>query len=64
MSRLRPIAASRIKAAVKAAEEAGLRVGAIELQPDGTIKVTAASETKIVVILSPLEQWEGRRGAR
>ena len=41
-----------------------MRVGAIELQPDGTIKVTAASETKIDVILSPLEQWEGRRGAR
>jgi hypothetical protein len=42
MTRVRPIAASRIKAAVKAAEDAGVRVGAIEVQPDGTIRVEIA----------------------
>lgn len=45
MSRVRPIAPSRIKAAVKAAEDAGVRVGAVEVRPDGTIRMTAANET-------------------
>lgn len=63
MPRLRRITPSRIKAAVKAAEDAGLRVGRVEIDRDGKIILIAAVDAQKQV-QSPLEEWESRRGAR
>jgi hypothetical protein len=49
--------------AIRAAETAGMRVGRIDINPDGGITVVAASEVAPPPV-SDIEAWKARRDAR
>lgn len=57
--------ASDVTRAVKATVAAGLDVGRVEVQPDGTITVIAKGhEAGVNSGLSLLDQWKENRNAR
>jgi hypothetical protein len=65
MARASRIAPARITTAVKAVEDAGVRIGTVEVLPDGTIKVTALDEARERGDKKDLfEIWRARRGPR
>lgn len=49
--------------AVKAAQAAGLDVGAVEISPDGTIRVKVAGDNNTEEPTSPFDQWKANRHA-
>jgi hypothetical protein len=49
--------------AVKAAQAAGLDVGAVEISPDGTIRVKVGGDKYTEEPASPFDQWKATRDA-
>lgn len=53
---------SDVERAVKAALNAGLAVGAVELTPDGTIRIVGANQPEPAKE-SPFDHWKAMRNA-
>lgn len=58
-----PFRQSDVTRAIRAAEVAGLRVGRVEITPEGGINVVVAPEAAQVE-LTPLQKWRAERDAR
>lgn len=54
-----------VERAVKAARNAGMDVGALEITKDGTIRViVGALMAESLTVTTPLEKWKAERDAR
>jgi Tfp pilus assembly PilM family ATPase len=49
--------------AIRAAEQAGLRVGVVEIAPDGTIRVLTQQDKQNEAAL-PFDAWKDKHNAR
>lgn len=54
---------SDVKRAVKAARGAGVTVGAVEVTPNGTIRIVSASGEADAAPASPFDRWKVRQNA-
>lgn len=49
---------SDVTRAVKAARDAGLAVGGVEIMPDGTIRVTVGQESRPAPAPQKMNEWD------